>query len=69
MMLAWMHSSLHDIESEELRGSDVCGSGSSEGVTDDDERRVLVYEQLFGILYTQRLWKLSAQSANENRFH
>ena len=59
-----MHSSLWYIESDELLGSVVCGSGSSDGVTDEEERRLRVYEQLFGILYTQRLWKLKPQTVN-----
>lgn len=62
-----MHSSLWYMESDELLGSAVCGSGSSEGVTDEDERRLRVYEQLFGILYTQRLWKLKPQTGRGER--
>jgi hypothetical protein len=53
-------SSLYVIESDELRGSNRNGVG----VSDEDDRRLRVYEQLFGILYTHRLWKLNPQSAN-----
>ena len=65
-----MDSSLHEMDSDELRGKSVALDGrgrndgvSSEGdVSDEDERRLRVYEQLLGILYTHRLWKLRAQS-------
>jgi len=63
-----MDSSLHEMESDELRGRSVAlGRGRNESVSsdddasDDDERRLRVYEQLLGILYTHRLWKLRAQ--------
>ena len=50
MTLVTMDSSLHEMESEELRGKVDEGSGRREGVSDEDERRLRVYEQLFGIL-------------------
>ena len=69
-----MDSSLHEMESDELRGRSVAlGRGRNESVSsdddasDDDERRLRVYEQLLGILYTHRLWKLRAQSAINNQ--
>lgn len=50
MTLPEMDSSLQDMESDELRGRTLDGSGNSEGVSDDEDRRLLVYEQLLGIL-------------------
>lgn len=50
MTLLVMDSSLQDMESDELRGRTLVGSGKSDGVSDEDDRRLLVYEQLFGIL-------------------
>lgn len=71
-----MDSSLHEMDSDELRGRRAAlggrgrndgvsrkeGVSSDDDVSDDDERRLRVYEQLLGILYTHRLWKLRAQS-------
>lgn len=50
MTLLVMDSSLQDMESDELRGRTLLGGGKSDGVNDDDDRRLRVYEQLFGIL-------------------
>lgn len=50
MTLLLMDSSLQDMESDELRGRTLLGGGRSDGVSDDDDRRLRVYEQLFGIL-------------------
>jgi len=42
MTLVTMDSSLHEMESEELRGKVDDGSGRSEGVSEEDERRLRV---------------------------
>lgn len=50
------HSSLTEIVSEELLPlSPELGSGSRLGVSVEDVRRLRVYEQLLGILYTHLL--------------
>ncbi len=50
------HSSLTEIVSEELLPlSPELGSGNRLGVSVEDVRRLRVYEQLLGILYTHLL--------------
>jgi hypothetical protein len=55
MTLTVIDSSLQDMESDGLRGRTLDGGGksdgvNSEGVNEDDDRRLRVYEQLLGIL-------------------